>query len=119
MGEGVTKRSKTERRARGQQLDRERGKPQGRLIAVGGTIVICNSNQHTNTRAAQNVADVNDVAPGYFCIYCQENTVIHHQRTGCSVSLVQSSIMKRAAAALVVVYVTVRPAHHDLTMQQH
>ena len=34
-----------------------------------------------------------------------------------SVSLEQTGIMKHVAAALV--FVTVRPAYHNLTMQQH
>ena len=66
-------------KVRGQQLDGERERPQGRLMAVGGTRAMCRTGIPTpargvRTRAcsqgSQNVADVNEVTPN--CIYCQE-----------------------------------------------
>ena len=99
-------------------------------MAVEGTRVICRTRggiptpargvrTHSGARATQNVAGVNTVN-NISVSTVRRNTLIHQQRTGFSVSLVQSGIMKRVAAALVfVIYVTVRPAYHDLTMQQH
>ena len=80
---GARRRARGMINVRGQQLDGERGRPQGRRMSVGGTRVISRNRDGIPTpargvrtrggaRAAQNVADVNEVAPYYFCIYCQE-----------------------------------------------